>query len=320
MTPRLLGATLLAALLGSAASCTGKTERTTSPGEPEALSLLGQALHAPPLSPERRAEYEAKLEEARLEHERRPDDPDTTIWLGRRTAYLGRFREAIEIFTEGLERWPDDARLLRHRGHRHITLRRLDEAIADLERATALVAGRPDEVEPDGLPNAAGIPTSTLNTNIAYHLGLAHFLRGDFEGARRGFQACLDASTNDDTRIAASDWLWMSLERLGRKTDAQALLDTIAPEVELLENHAYHDRLMLYKGLRSPDSLLAETSDDPVQLATHGFGVGHWYLLRGERERAEQIFRQVLTGPSWPAFGTIAAEAELVRLGQDLGG
>ena len=307
----------LAVLLSSAAACAGKPARRTAPiNDPVAVSLLGKKLSEPPLSAERRAEYEAKLEQARLEHERRPDDPDTTIWLGRRTAYLGRFREAIAIFSEGLERWPDDARLLRHRGHRFITLRRLDEAIADLERATTLVAGRPDEVEPDGLPNPAGIPTSTLNTNIAYHLGLAYFLRGDFENARRGFQTCLDASTNDDTRVAASDWLWMSLERLGRTQEAQALLDTISPELELLENHAYHDRLMLYKGLRSPESLLAEESDDPVQLATHGFGVGHWYLVRGDRERAEQIFRQILEGTSWPAFGYIAAEAELARSDQ----
>ena len=304
---------MLAALVSSVTGCVGESAPPPTLDAPEAVSLLGKELYAPPLSAERRAEYEAKLEQARLEHEHDPDDPDTTIWLGRRTAYLGRFREAIEIFTKGVERWPDDARLLRHRGHRFITLRRLDEAIADLERATALVAGRPDAVEPDGLPNPAGIPTSTLNTNIAYHLGLAYFLRGDFENARRGFQACLDASTNDDTRVAAADWLWMSLARLGRASEAQALLDTISPDVELLENHAYHDRLMLYKGLRSPESLLAEKSDDPVQLATHGFGVGHWYLLQGDRERAEQIFRRIVDGPSWPAFGYVAAEAELAR-------
>jgi tetratricopeptide (TPR) repeat protein len=297
----------------SVASCTGESARTTTREEPEAVSLLGRALYEPPLSPERRAEYEAKLVQARLEHDRSPDDPDTTIWLGRRTAYLGRFREAIAIFTEGVERWPDDARMLRHRGHRLITLRRLDEAIADLERATTLVANRADEVEPDGLPNPAGVPTSTLNTNIAYHLGLAYFLQGDFENARRGFQACLDASTNDDTRVAAADWLWMALERLGRMQEAQALLDTIPDDVELLENHAYHGRLMLYKGLRSPESLLAAESDDPVQLATHGFGVGHWYLVQGDRARAGEIFRRIVEGSSWPAFGYIAAEAELAR-------
>ena len=53
-------------------------------------------------------------------------------------------------------------------------------AIADLRRASQLVAGKPDEVEPDGAPNKAGIPRSTLQSNIWYHLGLAQYLRGDF--------------------------------------------------------------------------------------------------------------------------------------------
>ena len=55
-----------------------------------------------------------------------------------------------------------------------MTVRELDNAIADFERATELTEGQPDEVDPDGLPNALGIPTSTLQFNIWYHLALAH--------------------------------------------------------------------------------------------------------------------------------------------------
>jgi hypothetical protein len=152
-------------------------------GEVEAVSLLGQPLVAPELPAEVRRDREAKLAEARAAVEARPDDPDALLWLGRRTAYLGRYREAIEIFSRGASRFPRDARFLRHRGHRHLSLRRFDLAAADLEAAARLVAGRPDEVEPDGLPNAAGIPTSTLHSNIWYHLGLARYLQGDFAAA-----------------------------------------------------------------------------------------------------------------------------------------
>ena len=49
-----------------------------------------------------------------------------------------------------------------------------------------LVAAKPDEVEPDGAPNARGIPRSTLQSNIWYHLGLAQYLAGDFDGILSG--------------------------------------------------------------------------------------------------------------------------------------
>mgnify|MGYP006178114509 CR=1 FL=1 len=56
----------------------------------------------------------------------------------------------------------------------------VETVVADLERAASLVRGRPDEVEPDGAPNRFNIPTSTLQSNIWYHLGLAYYMRGEF--------------------------------------------------------------------------------------------------------------------------------------------
>lgn len=88
-------------------------------------------------------------------------------------AYLGDYKQAIKIFTEGSVKFPKDARFYRHRGHRFITIRCFDEAIRDFETAAKLVKGKEDEIEPDGLPNARNIPTSTLQSNIFYHLGLA---------------------------------------------------------------------------------------------------------------------------------------------------
>src|SRR5215213_5684617 len=112
----------------------------------EAVSLFGQPLLPPPLAPEVQAEREARLAEARAEAEAHPDDVDALIWLGRRIAYLGRYREAIDVYTRGLEKHPDEPRLLRHRGHRYISIRRFDLAIADLEKAARLIAGKPDEI------------------------------------------------------------------------------------------------------------------------------------------------------------------------------
>jgi len=276
---------------------------------------------------------EKRLQTALEDRRANPDDPDTWIWVGRYQAYLGRYEAAIETFSQGSQRFPQDARFLRHRGHRWITLRRFDKATEDLEAAVALIAGTEDQVEPDGFPNAAGIPTSTLHTNIWYHLGLARFLQGDFHQASEAYRQCLQAATTDDMRVATLDWQYMTLCRLQRTAEAEALIADIDPELKILENHAYHRRILLYRGLLQPADLLpssieshsdsiAETDETKadndsrrsVELATNGFGVGHWYLLQGDQEKAREIFTAIVQHTQPAAFGHIAAEVELERM------
>jgi hypothetical protein len=48
-----------------------------------------------------------------------------------------------------------------------------------------------------------------------------------------------------------------------------------------------------------------------VQLATYGYGVANWHLYNGDRYTAEVLFRRILEGSNWAAFGYIAAEAEI---------
>lgn len=276
------------------------------------IALSGRRLLAPATVPGQ-DRLLADLAAARARRDADPDDPEAWIWLGRRLAYLWRYHEAIAVFGEALQRWPDEARLLRHRGHRFITVRDFAAAQADLERARALVAGRTDQVEPDGAPNAAGIPRTTLAYNIHYHLALARYLQGDFEGAAGAWRDALAAAGNDDARVAATDWLWMTLRRLDRAGEAARLLPAITPAMDILENHSYHRRLLMYRGLASAQSLLEEGGDD-VAMATQGYGVGNWHLVHGRRAQALAVFDAVLAGPGWNAFGYIAAEADRQRL------
>jgi tetratricopeptide (TPR) repeat protein len=287
--------------------------------EAEARSLFGEPLVPPPLPKDVRRDREAKLAEARAAFEKKPDDPQAIIWLGRRTAYLGRYREAVEIYTRGIDRHPREARLYRHRGHRHITLRRFDLAIADLERAASLVAGRLDEVEPDGLPNARNIPTSTLQSNVWYHLGLAYYLSGDFESALRSYRECLKVSGNPDMLVATTHWLYMTLRRMGRAEEAARVLEPIHEGMDIIEDHAYHRLLLMYKGLVPPQALLQATAGDDAAFdaETAGYGVGNWHLYNGRRDEAVRTFREVVQAGEWAAFGAIAAEVDLKRLGVD---
>ena len=286
-----------------------------APAPAETTSLLGKPLRPVEIPAERRSRLEEDLAKAQAELARKPDDADAIIWLGRRLAYLGRYREAVDAFSRGAEKHPSDFRLLRHRGHRYVTLRELDKAVADLERASRLIEGVPDQVEPDGAPNDRNVPTSTSHFNVWYHLGLAHYLKGDFEKALGAYRECLKFSQGSDDRlVATSDWLYMTLRRLGRKQEAEKVLVPITGKMNVIENHVYWNRLLMYKGVKKPEDLLDLGGGDGVAVATYGYGVGNWDLVNGRKNRAREAFEQVLRGPQWAAFGYIAAEAELARM------
>lgn len=291
-------------------------DRDLPPGA-EAWSLFGEPLVAPDLPADTLRDREQKLAQARERFEASPDDPEAVVWLGRRTAYLGRYREAIAIFSAGIERFPREPRLFRHRGHRYITTRRFDAAIADLETAAGLVADRPDEVEPDGLPNARNVPTSTLHSNIWYHLGLARYLTGGFERALAAYREGAKFSTNPDMQVATTHWLYMTLRRLGREAEAAAVLEPILEGMDVIENGDYHRLLLVDRGKLSAGEVLAAASDsgNAVAFATVGYGIANWYLFNGRRREAVELFRRVLAGGSWASFGFIAAEAELAQMG-----
>jgi len=284
---------------------------------PEATSLLGKPLFAPVPAPERQAALEKDLAAARAEYEKNPSSADAAIWVGRRTAYLGRYRDAIEVFSAAIAKHPSDPRLYRHRGHRYVTIREFDKAIADLSKAASLVADRPDEVEPDGQPNAKGIPTSTLKTNIYYHLGLAHYLKADFARAADAYALCMQHSKNADMQVATAHWQYMTLRRLGRSAEAAKVLEPVTASMPVIENGSYHKLLLMYKGITEPDALLAASKAEALDAVTIGYGVANWHLYNGRRDRAREVLSGIVeqnSATQWAGFGYIASEADLARL------
>jgi tetratricopeptide (TPR) repeat protein len=304
----------------SACGARGGAIRTASPAVlpqgVQAISFLGDTLRSLPLSAATRERYERQLADARAAYEHTPTNVDSIIWFGRRLAYLGRIREAIDFYTRGIALYPENPWLYRHRGHRYLSVRDIDRAAADLERATALVSGKPDEIEPDGQPNARNMPIGTLHSNIAYHLGLAYYLRADFARAVEVYRRELQEARNDDRRVSTAHWLYMSLRRLGRDREAAEVLTPISRQMNVIENDTYHRLLLMYKGELPVDSVLVVSPSGEMSVtdATAAYGVGNWHYYNGRRAEAERVFRRILAGGQWGAFGYITAEAELARM------
>lgn len=270
-----------------------------------------QEIH-PQLSEETKKAFEEKLAEAKAQFDKNPKDADAIIWHGRRMAYLGRYKEAIEVYTKGISIHPSDARLYRHRGHRFITLRCFDDAVKDFEKAVSLTKGKRDEIEPDGMPNERNIPTSTLQSNLWYHLGLAYYLKGDFRKALNAYRECVKVSKNDDMLVATTHWLYMTLRRLRHDKEAAKTLETIKDDMDIIENDAYYKLLKMYQGKITPEKLLEETqTGNSLNNVSVAYGIGNWYLYNGKREEAFKVFKQITSNDQWSSFGFIAAEAEL---------
>src|SRR5262245_28286770 len=92
----------------------------------------------PSLSDSLKKIFESNLRVAEKKYMNDNTNDENIIWYGRRLAYLGKYNEAITVYTKGINLHPNNARFYRHRAHRYITLRCYDNAIADLKKAIEL--------------------------------------------------------------------------------------------------------------------------------------------------------------------------------------
>jgi len=216
------------------------------------------------------------------------------IDLGVAQSGARQYREAIATFTRGLEIEPNNALLLRWRGHRYLSVREFDKARADLTRGSTID------------PSIYG---------IWYHLGIIQYIRGEFAAAAASFTKAQPIAPDPGELAGSTDWLWMSLSRAGRGAEAKAMLDR-RPESRLPPiDNAYTRRLKLYRGEIGPDAVFTPADTEEVQIATLAYGLGNWYLVKGDKAKAREMFeRSVNTAGGWPGFGFIVSEVELRRL------
>jgi tetratricopeptide (TPR) repeat protein len=290
--------------------------RSTPPAAPalpvgaEAVSLRGVALRSPKMP-------EAPVRAADSALAANPDDPDKLLAAAGARATAWRFREAIDLYSRGIARWPDDARFYRFRGHRYLTVRQFTDGARDLDRAAIL---------------------DSTNFDVVYHQGLAHFLMANYGRAaeayakclgfadnaalqarekagayRAGYRSCMRIATDPDARVSMTDWAWRANVRAGRRADADRLLATISETFAVNSNRSYYENLLMYKGVRTVEQVTQWARSDSVRFSTSGYAIASWHLVRGDSATGWQIMDEIASGPHWNGFGVIAAEADLAR-------
>ena len=314
ITPILLSLLFIQCETGSKSSVSNEATQVVKERDPaKVYNLMGEELNAIQPDPTDLSRLNANLEEAKINLNTHPDSLELIIWYGRRLGYTGRYLEAIDVFSQGIEKFPASYRLRRHRGHRYITTRQFEKAIQDFEMAAYYSVNAPNAIEPDGIPNKLNKPLSNDKFNIWYHYGLAHYLSGRYDKAISAYNRCLEFSDNDDLLVATTYWLFMTYKKIGNPELANQLLIPINAKMRMIENDDYLRLLLLFKGEKKVEDLIKKAFPEGQSInSTLGYGIGNWYQQQGDIEKANEIFLKVLDSPNWNKFGYISTEAELI--------
>jgi tetratricopeptide (TPR) repeat protein len=210
---------------------------------------------------------------------------DIHVGRCRTLAALTRHDEAIAACGQALALDPQNWEALRDRGHYEINLNRLDVALRDLDKAAAMKAG---------------------DYQIDYHLGLGHYLTGNYQKAVPVWQACVKDAPTIENKVACYAWLYPSLRRAGRDAEAANALDE-ALALGAKPDAAYVNRLMLFKGTLGEEEMAKQMEASPLQQATVGYSIGLWHELNGRAAKAREYYQKATASEARTAFGHVAA-------------
>jgi tetratricopeptide (TPR) repeat protein len=271
------------------------------------IALTGTKLKPLAYSKETTDRLNLDLEIAKAVFKVAPDREDSYIWLGRRYGYLGLNSDAIEVFTCGLDKFPDSYKLRRFRARHLARSRQFELALTDYRDAAALIEGQKDTFEPDGIANSLALTLGTYKTYIHYYLGQTSFAVGDYASIASemdlAMQYCADFSY-DDFNVAATYWRYIAYRKMGQADKANDTLRTVPVGLTLIENGGYYEAVQYFQGrLRKAD--LAQDAGSIVN-----FAIAMQHQFDGEESDAKRLLTSLVEDTPlgfWPA------EAELTR-------
>jgi tetratricopeptide (TPR) repeat protein len=290
------------------------------PGEPGAVRLLAQTLEAVG----RKEEALDVLLEWVRDH---PDEDGLLGWISEWAREVDRWRQVDEAMTAVLDKRPEAPGPLGLRGEARLRLDRVQEAVADLERAyraspeSVLVrfqlataygaANRLADAVETARALAADLPD---NAAVRGMLGDALARQGDRKGAEEAYEAALRAVPGEDPESAARrDDLRRrrALLRIAAKDAAGAVraLDAVEDpdDPQILEVRAEIDLLANDPaGVRARAAAL-RSAGRPVEAA---YFEGRAFLLEGRPDRATVRFEEA-TKEGGPAVRVRGAAALL---------
>ncbi len=275
-----------------------------------ATSMIGTALTIPKYSAKTQKLLDEDIAIAAAALKIAPDREDSHIWYGRRLDYAGRICDAVDAFSAGIKQFPDSYKLYRFRARDLTRARRFKEALADYEKALALMGDTPDSFEPDGMPNPIGLTISTYRGNIVYYHAQTSFATGDYPTMVSGMAKSLELSADfarDDMRVPTAYWTYLAYRKMGQHDKARAAIDAIEPGLKLIENFTYYQAVQIMQGRLDPADFKTERD------STIKFAIAMERRFAGDETGAKALLTEIVAeNPQghWPS------EAELAEPGR----
>ena len=195
----------------------------------------------------------------------------------------------------GLTYDPFNCLLYRHRGHAYVNIGLAKQAAADFEM---------------------GLRIDPKNWDCWYHLGLSYHLMGNFERALKAYETCYALSPNDEFRICTTDWMCMTLMKMGRIEEMKAAAARIRPDMEAGESEPYFHRVLAYNGCHTVEEALkiAEAREDHM-FATGAYGLAVYAdKVLGDKAFTKSILDKIaLRDEMWSGFAERAAAVDLAN-------
>ncbi|MBM3760553.1 MAG: hypothetical protein FJW36_09940 [Acidobacteria bacterium] len=281
-------------------------EGFTDADQPQAGSLAGNALFGV-------KDKEGRIAKALDAMNRDGANPELRLAAGRTQDSMLRFSESIDVYGDGIQKFPGDYRFLRMRGQRYMSTRKFAEAIADLEKAARMV------------PNSF---------DAAYYTGLAYYFNGDHAKAAAAFGRCEDQirkplAKQPDLRggrscesiakdvnflVPLQYWRYLALRRAGELAEAKKYLDeSVSAKLEATGTKPFYDALLFFKGLKEINEMLAGANEGTRDSLTRSNAAATYLFTEGERSKACAIWARNSMDQNWDHLGVISAESEYWR-------
>ena len=263
----------------------------------QGTSLLGKPLLSTKLSYKKDSARINNYFIAEKQYDQHPNNPESLLLKGEEMAGLGGYKKAITIFSQGIPKFPTDARFYEHRGNRYLSLREYHHALADFNKGLGLIQGNKTASKSD------------LQSNLQYQRGLTLYLQNKLESAEKAFTNSLNTASNNDMRVASTHWLFMVLMRSGKTIEAQKILEPINKELKLVKNDTYHKIVLFYKEEISVSELLNHNPNEAKLYA-----LANWASYKNQNATALEHFNKIVNTGEWTSIAYLAAEADLARL------
>lgn len=242
-----------------------------------------------------------KTEDAIAALQKDPDNGD--LWY----AYAMSLKDgeaAIDAFCEGLIRNPFMPILYFGRGRKNLSARRYRRAVSDFTMSIRL--------DPEIY-------------SFWYYRAVTNNLSGAYEDAIYDFQRAME-QTEPWERYGLIDWQFVTYVEMGDRKRAKEVIDAMPPDLEAPPMHyAYKRRVLLYKGLISPEEFIDE--DDirarmvdqedrfTLEIATLLFGLYIYYVYIDDQKKADETLLRLMDNMYPGAFGCIKGEAAARKRG-----